>query len=72
MITQSEAPAPEEIEVHKHISVLSEAKGETGLTRGTRSSVTPEKRIPKKKIYIKPLDLSPLRKDPIPNQDTKL
>ena len=52
MINQSEAPAPEEIEVQKHrryISALSAATGETGLTIWTRASITPEKRIPKKK-----------------------
>ena len=54
MITQSEAPEPEEILVHKpwsDISALSVAIGETssGLTRGTRTSVKPEKLIPKKK-----------------------
>ena len=51
MITQSEAPAPEEIEVQKNqidLSALSAATGETGLTGGTRASVTQEKRIPKK------------------------
>ena len=55
MITQSEAPAPEEIVMHKHISYLSVLSGktvETGLIGGTRASVTPEKRIPKKNIYI--------------------
>ena len=44
MITQSEAPAPEEIVVQKHrsdVSVMSGATGETGLTGGTRASVTP-------------------------------
>ena len=52
MITQSEAPAPEEIEVHKHrrdISALSEATVYTGLTGGTKANVTPEKLTPKKK-----------------------
>ena len=55
MINQSEALAPEEIEVYKHrrdLSALSAATVETGLAGGTRSSVTPEKRIPKKKKYI--------------------
>ena len=45
MITQSEAPAPEEIEVHNHqrdLSDLLAATGETGLTGGTRGSVTTE------------------------------
>ena len=75
MISPSEAPAPEEIEVHKHqryLSSLSEATGKTGLTGGTRVSVTPEKRIPKKKKNIKSLALSPLRKDKIPNQYKKV
>ena len=43
MITQSEAPKPEEIEVHKHqsdLSCLSAATGETGLRGGTKASVT--------------------------------
>ena len=44
----------------------------TGLTGGTKSNVTPEKRITKKKKYIKSLALSPLRKDPITNQDKKI
>ena len=55
MIYQSESPAPEEIEVHKHrknLSSLSAATGETGLTGGTKSSVTPEKLIPKKKKIL--------------------
>ena len=62
MISQSEAPAPEEIEVHKHwryVPSFYSATGETSLTGGTRVSVTPEKRIPKKKKYIKYLALSP-------------
>ena len=69
MITQSEAPAQEWIEVHKHwrdISALSAATVSTGLTGGTRASTKLEKRVPKKK---KSLDLYPLRKDPIKNQD---
>ena len=44
MINQSEAPAPGEIEVHKHridLSCLPEATVETGLTGGTRANVTP-------------------------------
>ena len=52
MISQSEAPATKEIEVHKHqrgISDFSGAMGKTGLTGVTRSSLNPEKRIPKKK-----------------------
>ena len=66
MISQSEAPAPEDIEVHKHQRdtasckyYLSSATGETGLTGGTSVSLTPEKRIPQKKKYIKSKDLSP-------------
>ena len=52
MITQSEELAPEGIVVNKHrsyIYALSGSKGETssGLTGGTRASVTPEKRITK-------------------------
>ena len=39
------------------------------VTGGTRASVTPQKSIIKKKNYIKYLDLYPLIKDPIPNQD---
>ena len=52
MISQSEAPAPEEIKVHKHrryLSALSEAMVETYLTGGTRANIMPKKRIPKKK-----------------------
>ena len=52
MISRSEEPAPEEVEVHKHrrdTSSLSVATVETGLTGGTRVCVTPEKHIPKKK-----------------------
>ena len=41
----------------------------SGLTGETRASVTPEKRIPRKKRNIKSLAMSPPRKDPIPNQD---
>ena len=66
MIYQSETPAPEEIVVRKHqidtvsyTSSLSSSTGETGLTRGTRVNATPEKRIPKKKKYIKSKYLSP-------------
>ena len=40
-----------------------------GLTGETRPSVTPEKRIPRKKRNIKSLATSPPRKDPITNQD---
>ena len=66
MIYQSETPAPEEIVVRKHqidtvsyTSSLSSSTGETGLTRGTRVNATPDKRIPKKKKYIKSKYLSP-------------
>ena len=66
MIFQSEAPAPEKIEVQKHqidtasyTSSLSSETGETGLAGGTRLSITPEKRITKKKKNIKPKYLSP-------------
>ena len=51
MISQSEAPASKEIEVHKYrrdISPLSSATGEKVLIGGTRESVTQEKLIPKK------------------------
>ena len=51
MISQSEAPAPEEIEVRKHrrdtafyTYSLSLTAGETGSKGGTRVSITPEKR----------------------------
>ena len=57
MISQSEAPEPEEIEFNKHqryTSSLSAETGETGLTAGTRVIVTPEKRNSKKKNNIKP------------------
>ena len=69
MISQSEAPASEEIEVHKYrrdtsssTSYFSSVTVETGLTcltGGTRVSLTPEKRIPKKKKNIKFKTLSP-------------
>ena len=66
MISQSEAPGPEEIEVWKHrrytssyTYFLSSATVETGLTGGTRLSVTPEKRIPKKNKNIKSKAFSP-------------
>ena len=38
------------------------------LSVGKRSSVTPEKLIPRKKRNIKSLTMSPPRKDLIPNQ----
>ena len=62
MISQSEEPAPEEIEVQKHwrdTFYFSSATVETVLTGGTRLSLTPEKRIPKKKEDMKSLALSP-------------
>ena len=66
MISQSEAPEPEEIEVRKHqrdtascTYYLSLTTVETGLTGVTRVSVTPEKLTPKKKKYIKSKYLSP-------------
>ena len=65
MISQSEAPAPEEIEVHKHqrdtsyyTYSLSSETVETGLTGGTRVSLTPEKRIPNNRGNIKSKALS--------------
>ena len=57
---------PEEIVVRKHrrdtasvTSSLSSSTRESGLTGGTRVNLTPEKRIPKKKKYIKPKALYP-------------
>ena len=38
----------------------------------TGATVTPEKRIPIKKNSIKPLTMTPQRKDPIPNQDINM
>ena len=38
----------------------------------TEASVTPEKRIPRKKNNMKSLSMSPPRKDPIPNQDINI
>ena len=66
LITQSEAPAPEVIVGGKFRTDLSV---NCLLTGETRASVTPEKRIPRKKINITSLATSPPRKDPIPNQD---
>ena len=57
MIYQSEAPAPEDIEVQKYRrdkSSLYSTTGEISLTGGTRVSVTPGKRIPKKKKIKNP------------------
>ena len=59
-------------EHQRDLSALLAATGETCLAGGTRASVTPGKRIPKKKKNIKSLNFSPLRKDPIPNHDKKL
>ena len=55
------------------LSVLSGTTGEksSGLTGGTRASVTPEKRLPKNKNK-RSLAMSPPRKYLIPNQDKKL
>ena len=56
MISQSEAPAPEEVVVSKHQrysashkSSLYSSTGEIGLKGGKRVNVTPKKRITKKK-----------------------
>ena len=63
MISQSDAPAPEEVVVCKKIdtssvtSYLSSSTGKSCLTGGTRVNVTPEKRITKKHKYIKPTAL---------------
>ena len=73
MITQSEAPSPEEIQVHKHqidISDLSAAT-ENSFNRRNKRTFNTRKRITKNKQYVKYLALFPLRKDPIPNQDKK-
>ena len=66
LITQSESPAPKVIVVDK---LWTDISVNSGLTGETRASVTPEKRIPRKKRNIKSLAMSPPRKDPIPNQD---
>ena len=65
MISQSEEPAPEEIVAPKNqkhtasnTSSLSSSTGKTVITGGTRVNVTPEKRIPNKKKYIKSKALS--------------
>ena len=65
-ITQSESPAPEVIVVDKLRYVISV---NFGLTGEPRAIVSPEKRIPRKKINIKSLATSPPRKDPITNLD---
>ena len=69
MINQSEAQTPEVIVADKlrtDLSVNSRLTGETG------ASVTPGKRIPRKKRKIKSLTKFTARKDPILNQDKKL
>ena len=52
LITQSEAPAPEVIVVKKN---RTDIYVNYGLTGETRASVTPEKRIPRRKRNIKSL-----------------
>ena len=64
--TQSEAPAPEAIVVEK---ISTDLSNNSGLTGETRVIVMPEKWIPRKKINIKSLAMSPPIKGPIPNQD---
>ena len=66
IISQSEAPAPEETVVRKHkrytssyTYYLSSSTGETGLTVGTRVNITTKKRIPNKKKNIRYKALSP-------------
>ena len=57
MISQSDALAPEEIEVHQHqrdLSALSSTTGGIFLTGGTRASVTPGKTHSKEGKYINP------------------
>ena len=66
LIPQSESPAPELIVLGKLLTGL---YYNSWLIGETRASVTPEKRIPRKKINIKSLSTSPPRKDPILNQD---
>ena len=66
MITQSEAPAPELLVMDK---LRTDLYVNYGLTGVTRASVKPKKRIPIRKRNKKSLAMSPLRKDPIPNQD---
>ena len=67
MIYQSEAPVPKEISVRKHqidtayhTSSLSSSTVETGLTGVTRVNIKPQKRITKKKKYIKFKALPPI------------
>ena len=66
IISQSDSPAPEELELPKKQRDAASVKpslysstGESGLTGVTRVNLTPYKRIPKKQKYIKPKDLSP-------------
>ena len=66
IISQSESPALEEIVVCKnqkdtssHTYYFSLSTVETGLTGGTRVNVTPGKRIPMNKKYIKSKAFSP-------------
>ena len=66
LITKSEAPAPEVIVVNK---LRTDIYVNSGLMGETKASVTPEKRIPRKKRNIKSLATSPPRKDPSTNQD---
>ena len=66
MITKSEATAPEEKDGDKLRTGL---YINSRLTGEKRASVTPEKRIPRKKINIKSLATSPPINDTIPNQD---
>ena len=66
LITQSEAPELEVIVVEKLQTYLSV---NSGLTGEKRASVTPEKRIPRKKRNVKSMSTSPPRNEPIKNQD---
>ena len=63
---QSEAPVPKLIVVEKLRTSL---YVNYGLTKETRSSLTPGKGISVKKRKNKSIDTSPPRKDPIPNHD---
>ena len=64
LICQSEPPAPKVIMVDNKIRT-----DVSIFSVGTRSSVTPEKRIPIKKNNMKPPSMFPPRKYLIPNQD---
>ena len=65
MMSQSDAPAPEEVVLRKKRDTasvtysLSSPMVESSLIGGTRVNVTPEKCISKKQKYIKPTALSP-------------